>query len=45
VIVGATNFGRPYKPGIYTPKLGHQTSWHITSMARPTMDSVDTASK
>jgi hypothetical protein len=31
-IVGATNFGRPYKLGIYTPRLGHQTFWYITKV-------------
>jgi hypothetical protein len=41
--VGATNFGRPYKPGIYTPRLGLTPFWHITDMACPLMDSVNTA--
>jgi hypothetical protein len=40
---GATNFGRPYKPSIYTPRLGHQPFRHITNMARPLMDSMNTA--
>jgi hypothetical protein len=40
--VGATNFGQPYKPGIYTPKLGLTPFQHITNMARPLMDSVNT---
>jgi hypothetical protein len=33
------------QPGIYTPRLGHKLFQHITSMARPTMDSVNTASR
>jgi hypothetical protein len=41
--VGATNLGRPYKLGIYTPRLGFTPFWHITDMARPLMDSVNTA--
>jgi hypothetical protein len=40
--VRATNFGRPYKPSIYTPKLGHKPFWHIRNMACPLMDSVNT---
>jgi hypothetical protein len=31
------------KPGKYTPRLGHELFQHITSMARPQMDSVNTA--
>jgi hypothetical protein len=31
------------QPGIYTPRLGHALFQHITSMARPPMDSVNTA--
>jgi hypothetical protein len=42
-LVGATIFGWPYKPGIYTPRLGHQPFRHITNMAPPVMDSVNTA--
>jgi hypothetical protein len=30
------------QPGIYTPRLGHELFQHITSMARPPMDSVNT---
>jgi hypothetical protein len=41
--VGATNLGRPYKLGIYTPKLGHTPFRHITNMTRTLMDSVNTA--
>jgi hypothetical protein len=41
--VGATNFGRPYKLGIYTPKLGDKPFQHIIYMARPLMDNVNTA--
>jgi hypothetical protein len=41
--VGATNFGQPYKPGIYTPRLGLTPFRHITNMVRPLMDSVNTA--
>jgi hypothetical protein len=33
------------QPGIYTPRLGHKLFKHITGMARPTMDSVNTASR
>jgi hypothetical protein len=41
--VGATNFGQPYRLGIYTPKLGPMHFWLITNMARPLMDSVNKA--
>jgi hypothetical protein len=40
--VGATNFGRPYKLGIYTPKLRHKPFRHITNMVRPVINSVNT---
>jgi hypothetical protein len=40
---GATNFGWPYKLGIYTPKLGHESLRHITNIVRPHMESVNTA--
>jgi hypothetical protein len=43
--VWATNLGRPYKFGIYTPKLGHKSFRHITNMAHPLMDSVNAAIK
>jgi hypothetical protein len=36
--VGATNFGRPYKLGIYTPKLGLKPFRLITDMSHPLMD-------
>jgi hypothetical protein len=41
--VEATNFGRPYKPGIYTPRLGLMSFQHITNITRPLMDSVNMA--
>jgi hypothetical protein len=40
--VGATNFRRPYKLDIYTPKLGLRPLRLIKNMARPLIDSVNT---